>query len=832
MMMKIILLNVSLFLCLSVFSQNKTTTKENLPSVKFNATELSINKIILDPLSKSVIDDLILQRGKDGGMYRVAKSLPLDATIFNSGTIDYLSNGGQLWRLSIKSAEAKSTVLLFDWFNLPKDAEMYVYCEKTDMVWGPYTHESNLSGEEYAIGIIPADEVFIEYYENNNFTKSEKAPFKISAFDYFFRGEDLYFNVKDFNEAKPAGSCNVNINCPEGTNWQIHKKGICRIYIGGGYCTGTLVNNTSQDGTPYVLFADHCGGTSSTSVFNQCIYYFYYESTGCSNTPLATQRNFTGSTRIARGDERSGTDFLMVKLTNATPTQIMNANLVYNGWDRTGTASPNGVCIHHPAGDIKKISKYTQTLTNHNFTSVTNSAWRVIWVQTETNWGVTEPGSSGSPLFNNNGLVVGTLSGGVSSCTASASNKYDLYGKFNYHWNNSANGSTNDNKLQPWLDPNNTNATTCPLYDPNNTTSRANFTANPTTVNVGGTVQFTDASTIVGAEQSRFWSFQGGNPSTSTALNPTVIYTTTGTYSVSLTINTTGGNHTETKTGYITVQGNSPLTSFSYDFELCLNFTTSFSPCTTYEGNNVTTGGFNATDFTNESGSWAFIAMNPSACTPSMVSNSGWQAHGGSKYAAAAWKSNNQANNSWFILPRILVEGNTTFSFWAKSIASEYPESFKIMVSTTNNTAPGSFTQIPSSTGTSSVSNVPATWTKYTYSLSSYAGQNIYLAIVCTSVDKYMFAIDDIEVKVETSDILEEQLINIMVYPNPNDGNFHIVAPVHSEIRIFDIMGKNIESFKTISEISDIHLNQPAGIYFIEIQNNDGIKVEKIVISE
>jgi PKD repeat protein len=79
----------------------------------------------------------------------------------------------------------------------------------------------------------------------------------------------------------------------------------------------------------------------------------------------------------------------------------------------------------------------------------------------------------------------------------------------------------------------------------------ANFTADKTVVCSGMTVNFTDQSSF--APTSWSWTFQGGTPATSTVQNPSVVYNTPGTYSVSLTATNANGNNTMTKTLYITV---------------------------------------------------------------------------------------------------------------------------------------------------------------------------------------------------------------------------------------------------------------------------------------
>ena len=79
----------------------------------------------------------------------------------------------------------------------------------------------------------------------------------------------------------------------------------------------------------------------------------------------------------------------------------------------------------------------------------------------------------------------------------------------------------------------------------------ADFTANPTTVDMGNTVQFTDNS--VGSPTSWSWTFTGGTPSSSTAQNPVVTYSTPGTYDVTLTATNAYGSDTKTISSYITV---------------------------------------------------------------------------------------------------------------------------------------------------------------------------------------------------------------------------------------------------------------------------------------
>ncbi len=84
-------------------------------------------------------------------------------------------------------------------------------------------------------------------------------------------------------------------------------------------------------------------------------------------------------------------------------------------------------------------------------------------------------------------------------------------------------------------------------------TPYANFSASPLNPCPGQTVQFTDLSTF--SPSSWTWSFPGGNPSTSIAQNPAVVYNTPGTYPVTLIATNGAGSGTTTQTTYITVSG-------------------------------------------------------------------------------------------------------------------------------------------------------------------------------------------------------------------------------------------------------------------------------------
>ena len=57
-----------------------------------------------------------------------------------------------------------------------------------------------------------------------------------------------------------------------------------------------------------------------------------------------------------------------------------------------------------------------------------------VWYMDAWDEGVTEPGSSGSPLFDQNGRIIGQLYGGSAACQGTSANGYDYYGRLGVSW--------------------------------------------------------------------------------------------------------------------------------------------------------------------------------------------------------------------------------------------------------------------------------------------------------------------------------------------------------------------------------------------------------------
>eukprot|EP00825_Cyclidium_porcatum_P032384 TRINITY_DN34684_c0_g1_i1.p1 TRINITY_DN34684_c0_g1~~TRINITY_DN34684_c0_g1_i1.p1 ORF type:complete len:293 (+),score=17.97 TRINITY_DN34684_c0_g1_i1:721-1599(+) len=215
-----------------------------------------------------------------------------------------------------------------------------------------------------------------------------------------------------------------------------------------------------------------------------------------------------------------------------------------------GTHATNKVqagCVSIIRQEIsKKISTYTSPAVSSDWNNNgKNSHWEVLWAATANGYGVTEGGSSGSPLYNANGQIIGTLTGGDSDCDHLTA--YDYFGKFSYSWNK--NGTSSAEQLKPWLDPGNSGTTSLNgLGDPN--AINADFSIYPDTIPINGLVKVSNTSS--GIIKGYRWTFEGGQPSSSTDSLPSNIqFNSFGFHKITLIINNDSDTSSKTDSVWV-----------------------------------------------------------------------------------------------------------------------------------------------------------------------------------------------------------------------------------------------------------------------------------------
>ncbi len=445
-----------LLCCAAFFGLQAQTTNQGNPK---SWTEKNVPQQIDYKIMPSF--DLAAERQTDAindanytGPWRFGYKHLVQYNLQNSGTWHTLADGSRIWRLGLYSKDALTMNLLLENVQLPDGANLYLYNPRSRELRGAYTAANNNTDRILGTTLLTGEELVLEYYEPRNVQGQGSLTVAAVVHGYRSMRDFPGKRVKGLND---SGDCNHDVNCPLGVGWQDAINSVALIVVGGnGACSGALINNTSNDGTPYFLSANHCGTTN----LNNWVFRFNWDSpvASCAQTSLSQSPNspfneINGATLRANS---SGSDFSLMEL-NSIPT----GDVYYAGWDRSTTPAIQTTGIHHPNGDVKKICR------DDDPPVVANYFGASVWEVTDWDLGVTEGGSSGSPLFNQNQLIIGQLYGGGAACAGVSDNGFeDNYGRLDVSWN----GATSSRRLRDWLDPIGTNKIQMVGYNPNGNT--------------------------------------------------------------------------------------------------------------------------------------------------------------------------------------------------------------------------------------------------------------------------------------------------------------------------------------------------------------------------
>jgi hypothetical protein len=434
-------------------------TNEGKP-VSWDLDNSDIEKLELPSfdLQKLIEEDIENDKKKDIP-WRFGYEHQVDIGLETHGSWQNMEDGSRYWLVNIYSSGAKTMNFIFDEFFIPKGGKLYFYNSDRSDLLGAYTHSQNREDKVFGSWLVNGQDIFVEYFEPAD--KIGEGKLHIEKAVHGYRSiTDFHNNQKNLNS---SGACNLDVDCSIGTDFDTVKdelkKSVGLVNLGSGVCTGSLVNNTNNDGTPYFLTANHCLG-SNPGIWS---FRFNWRSpnpvcasfTGSTNGPF----NQTASGAVLRASNGSS-DFALAEITANIPSSW---DLVWSGWDRSFNTPNFTVGIHHPSGDIMKVCRDDDSpfATSIFFNGSTNNVWYI----NEWEIGVTEPGSSGSPLYNQDGKIIGILSGGLAACAGNVNNnQYDFYGRFNEAWDSGFSSST---RLRDWLDPTNSGVTTLDPF-PNN----------------------------------------------------------------------------------------------------------------------------------------------------------------------------------------------------------------------------------------------------------------------------------------------------------------------------------------------------------------------------
>jgi hypothetical protein len=403
------------------------------PSIKVTLPAIAANefKQLRDARSEFKRDVVGVGRELSGTQSKIAMS----SLAWTSAT-----NGTRFATLEFQSTDARAVRLSLAPHGLPKGITLYVYGKTSATVYGPYTATDLIAiSDPYWLPVVEGDTVRVEL-QASAAADLDSSALNVPMVSHLVAS--LNGGWKNLNDLGMSGSCNQDIECipPSSAAWITTGKSVAKYYVttvygATGACTGTLVStNSGPSPSPnYFLTARHCIG--STADANSMHFYWFFQRVTCGGANPTTVTETVGGATLIKTVQTN--DVTLVRLNNAPAAGTVTAPVSSTSL----TAGSTVTVLHHPSGDVKKITVGTQQAFSNNNDIGTNPSGthiRVLWNQSP---GTTEPGSSGAAIFNAAGQIVGTLSGGQASCGTQTSP--DWFGRLDQAYTS----------LQPWLSP-------------------------------------------------------------------------------------------------------------------------------------------------------------------------------------------------------------------------------------------------------------------------------------------------------------------------------------------------------------------------------------------
>ncbi|WP_280746144.1 MULTISPECIES: T9SS type A sorting domain-containing protein [unclassified Parabacteroides] len=393
--------------------------------------------------------------------YRFAYKFMTNYSPANTGETFIQQDGTKIWRMGIYSKGALSINVLFTEYELPEGAQLFLYNPEQTQILGSFTHLNNSDKQILPVSPIHGERLIVEYQEPAN-----------AAFPGRLTIGEVNHGYRSLRGYEPGGNrsefaCMLPPVCFDDEYNKVSRSVVLITIDGVTACSGVMLNNTQNDGKPYLLTASHClnknfsvSNPDYESIAGSIVCFFNYTSPTCNPVMRGTEEMSVASTIYRAVNEKI--DMALLELQEAPPVYYQP---YYAGWsieEDGGTLPYAG--IHHPRASVKRINISEDNVSLKSFTIkeisfYNNAHWKVdVWSS-----GSTASGSSGSPLFDSNNRVIGALSGGSSSCSVPMD---DFYYALFKAWEPE---DSPDKQLKHWLAPSNSKKLTIKGLDPYST---------------------------------------------------------------------------------------------------------------------------------------------------------------------------------------------------------------------------------------------------------------------------------------------------------------------------------------------------------------------------
>jgi lysyl endopeptidase len=350
------------------------------------------------------------------------RTLGKRAANLNLGAARGTGDSGFVWTAEVRVPGATAVRLHLTGVDLPRGAELYVY-NLAGQAFGPYTGRGPLGDGELHTNTVFGERLLLQLHSSS---AGERAPrltlaevgvmgARFAAPRYkpegVFDANDLGSIAKAGNLCAANAACVVNAACQSSAAVNLAKDAVAGMLFQSGssfyICTGGLVADTNAATViPYFLTAHHCISTSGEASSLET--YFDYATT-CSNPNCTQPYNNTGETVGATIKATGSTsDYTLVQLSSipVSPDGVVT----YLGWLSTAVANTDNLGLYrisHPQGSPQAYSEQVVDTTKGTCRSLA----RGNFIYSRDTVGATEGGSSGSPVVNAAGQIVGQLYG-------------------------------------------------------------------------------------------------------------------------------------------------------------------------------------------------------------------------------------------------------------------------------------------------------------------------------------------------------------------------------------------------------------------------------------
>ena len=427
------------------------------------ASAAQVAQVALGPLEHAKSEAVLNQEAGPGARVQIGLARPVAATQAVSDLAGLLNwtataEGTQVAAARFVSEGARGVRLGLKVQQLPANATLRFYGDGREVVAVSaqkvldtlaLNRQSGATGDE-------ADTYWSPDFDGAATTLEIELPASANPADVQLAVPALMHNVIDplrmqdlaLKGVGDSESCNLNVTCNSDLlNTESRAEAqMAFISDNKGYvCSGTLMNDAKNSGTPYFLSANHCFSTQTVASTLQTRWFFRAASCGSATSTYSGMQRLTDGARLLYTS--AATDTAFMQLNSQPPAGVRYAGSYFGGVVGTDTAVTG---VHHPSGDLQKYSEgvvfaYAQLVRTSEGNALSRSDTPQSFLLATWQRGTTEGGSSGSGLFRkmgNNRYVVGQLYGGNASCSNTGG--YDPYGRFDLAYNAG---------IRRWLNP-------------------------------------------------------------------------------------------------------------------------------------------------------------------------------------------------------------------------------------------------------------------------------------------------------------------------------------------------------------------------------------------